>query len=151
MKVEILIRGLNDIQKKLIRADFEHTKWLIYDEMYKTIDKLKGNRGMQYKIVNMLSGITAFSKLTVESFVTALETMKTANVNLFDYSVRDMGEAGTFVEMTVDDIYFDILRTVPVMGSILRIMGDGKTAFVSKIEKSLRNDYTSDYVLKVTG
>lgn len=151
MKVRMVINGLTPLQKGLLKSDFEHTKWILYDEMHKTIAKMKGDRGLQFKVIRMLSGITAFSRLSVQSMTAVLETMESSNIDLFTWSLSDVNNGTTVAEIYVDDIYFDIFKMMPLMGSIIKYIGDGKDAFIRKVEKSLRESYTDDFKIERVG
>lgn len=144
MDLEIIVNNLSPLQKNLLAADFEHTKWILYDEMHKTVEKMRGDRGMQYKIIRMLSGITAFSRLTVDSFASMLDMMSDSNMELFEYSIDSRSEP-TFIKLHVSDAYFDIFKQMPVIGKFINYISGGKKTFIGKVEKSLKEDYTSDF------
>jgi hypothetical protein len=147
MKVKVEIKGLTELKKKKLEADMLHTKYIIMDEMVSTCKKLQENRGIKFKIIRLLSKVSALGNLTLEAFTAGLETASTMDANLFDYEIKNDGD-NTILTISLDDIYFDMLKMVPMLGGIMGKIMQGKAQFMKKVEVSIRSDYSDNFTIE---
>lgn len=146
MRLKIIMSSMSNLKIELLKADMEHTKYILMDEMQKTVDKLKGDRNLQFKIVRLLSKVTALTNVTMESFALALENMSTS-MELFKWEVfPDLPEKKATLMITVDDTFFEIFKMMPA-GRFLSIFFESKKNFIKRVEKSIKDDYTDKYNL----
>ena len=109
MKTMITVKGLSPLKKRLLKVDLAHTQIILLDELQNSVEKIKGNRNLVWKIVRLLTRATTISNLTVESFQAGLESLKGMDVKLFDYTIKEDGD-NTILTVTVDDVYFDLYK-----------------------------------------
>ncbi len=144
MRVKVIISKMTNLKIELLRSDMEHTKFILMDELQKTVDKLKGDRNLQFKIVRLLSKVTALTNVTMESFALALENMST-NMELFKWEVYpDLPEKKCTLMIDVDDTFFEIFKMMPA-GRFLSIFFESKKNFIKRIEKSVKDDYSDTF------
>ena len=143
----ITVKGLSPLKKRLLKVDLAHTQIILLDELQNSVEKIKGNRNLVWKIVRLLSKATAVTDLTVDSFIAGLETLKSMDVKLFDYTIKEDGD-NTILTVEVDDVYFDLYKSMPMVGRFLNVMLKGRKDFIKKIEKSIREDYSKDYKIR---
>ena len=146
MKINIRMNNLTELKKKVLEADMAYTQLILVDELDDSIKRLKGDRNAMFKIVNLLSKISYFSNLTIEMMILNLESMKL--FNLMEYSVKYDGDI-TILDIDVNDEYFEIFDKVPMIGKFISMVSGGRNKFVKEIEKTVLDNYTKDYQLKV--
>ena len=148
MKLKIIMSNMSNLKIELLRADMEHTRLILFDELQKTVDKLKGDRNLQFKIVRLLAKVTALTNITMESFALGLENMS-MNPDLFKYEVYpDLNEKRCTLMIDVDDTFFDLFKQMP-MGRFLGVFFESKKGFMKRVEKSIKDDYTGNYSIIV--
>lgn len=146
MKLVYRLRRMSDLKKNLLDADLRHTQLILMDELHQTLEKLKRNRGLQAKIVNVLRRVSSISYLTIQMFQDNLEAMKVKDIQIMKYRMYDeLG--GLTLSMEVDDAYFNLaaIQGVPLIGKHLKNLADGKKGFKRRIEKSIKQNYTKDF------
>jgi hypothetical protein len=157
MKVRIEMKGLSELKTRLLEADMLHTKMILLNELRDTVEKLKGNSEMKFKIVSALSRVIPGGRFTMESFIEGLDAMSKMDVELFDFSLKyepllakktDM-DVVTILNIEVNDIYFDMFKEIPLAGRIISSLGSGRSKFVDSIKKSIEDEYTKDYKIQV--
>jgi len=146
MKIEVRMHHLSELKRKLLDSDMNHTKYILLDEMRATIDKLKGDRNLMFKIVAMMSKVTTASRLTTEGMIMALE-----NMVLFDIMQYDILQDGdvTVLNLNVDDNYFEIFNKIPLIGRFISTLSGGRKRYLEEVRKTIEEDYTKDYTLKI--
>ena len=146
MRVKVIISKMTNLKIELLRSDMEHTKYILIDELQKTVDKLKNDRNLQFKIVRLLSKVSSVTNITMETFALGLENMSMHGAELFKYEVYpDMPEKKCTLMIDVDDIYFELFRQMPMVGRFLSVFFESKKGFIKRVEKSVKDDYSDTF------
>jgi len=146
MKLEINIKGLSPLKRKLLDSDMKHAQLILMDEMVGTLDRIKSNRGIQANIVNLLKRVPGLPGLSLESFRLKLERLDAKGIELLRYQMKEDGK-DTILTLTVDDTYFDLmgLESVPLIGK--NLLSDGRKGFIRKVEKSIKSSYSKEFTI----
>ena len=146
MKVEVRMHNLSELKKRLLDSDMNHTKYILLDEMRNSIDKLKGDRNPMFKIVHMMSRVTKMSEVTVDTMIMSLEQMTLFDIMNYEIKYED---DMTVLMINVDDAYFEIFNKIPLIGRFISSLSGGRKQYVEEIRKTIENEYTKDYQIKV--
>jgi len=146
MKVEVRMHNLSELKKRLLDSDMNHTKYILLDEMRNSIDKLKGDRNLMFKIVHMMSRVTKMSEVTVDTMIMSLEQMTLFDIMNYEIKYED---DMTVLMINVDDAYFEIFNKIPLIGRFISSLSGGRKQYVEEIRKTIENEYTKDYQIKI--
>jgi len=147
MILDITMYKLSPLRKRLLIADLNHMELCLLDEMHSTIEKLRGDKNTMWKIVSKLSRFSGLSHLTTDTLLTGLELLERMDMLIVQHTLKK--EEPFRVEIKVEDIYFDLFEKMPVMGKFLTVVTGGKKEFIEKIRKTIEQEYTKDFDLKI--
>lgn len=137
MRVIFHCKGRNDdLQLKTIVSDLEYTRWRIMKGLNDNIKRIRNDKNIVFRIVRLLMRLG--KKMGMEEFLNLMENAS-ESVSVYDYKVEKTDD-GIKLEMTVRDLYFDIIENIPVVGIVEKVFKN-KRHFVDEVIKSLRNEY----------
>jgi hypothetical protein len=145
MKATIKCYDLTPLKKKLIKADIEHTKWLIYDELAEFLNKAKNDKNLGFKFLNFIRKASKMADITIDVFITQLETIVEAEMFVITY--KDIDKTTAVVTLEIPDYFFDIPKMLPFGGFFTSIFQTEKS-FIKKLEESVK-DWKVKYEMKV--
>jgi len=145
MKATIKCYELTPLKKKLIKTDIEHTKWIIYDELAEFLNKAKSDKNLGFKFLSSIRKVSKFADITIDSFITQLETM--IEMEMFVITYKDVGKTTAVVTLEIPDYFFDMPKMLP-FGGFLTDIFQTKKSFIKKLEESVK-DWKVKYEMKI--
>lgn len=137
MKILYECKGRNDdLQLKVLSLDLEYTKWKIMKGLNDNIKRIRNDKNIVFRISRLL--IRFGKRMGMEEFLKLMENAS-ESVSVYEYKVERTDD-GIKLEMTVRDLYFDIVENIPVVGIVEKVFKN-KKHFVDEVMKSLKNEY----------
>lgn len=141
------------IRSECLKYDFLYFKAKLKKEVIETIEKMKSDRNLKFKLIRGLTQIIPSGKFSWDIMLTNMEMFSSLQDQLISVDHKRVGNTDTVV-LLFDEQFFALIRGIKNMNPILALGGKLIDKITSKeklshiFEDQLKKTYDINFIIK---